>query len=97
MSNQTRTTIATVTIAAIALLGAAAARAADGEVRKIDRAQAKITLAHGEIKSMDMPAMTMVYRAKPPTLLDGLAVGDKVEFTPEKTDGQYVVTAIKKK
>ncbi|MFO1338931.1 MAG: copper-binding protein [Burkholderiaceae bacterium] len=92
------TKTATVTAAvAFALLGTATAHAADGEVRKIDRAQAKLTLAHGEIKSMDMPAMTMVYRVKPPTLLDGLAVGDKVEFTAEKTDGQYVVTAIKKK
>jgi Cu/Ag efflux protein CusF len=39
----------------------------------------------------------MVYRAKPATLLDGLAVGDRIEFTADKVDGQYVVTAIKKK
>ena len=82
---------------ATALLASVTARAADGEVRKIDRAQAKVTIAHGEIKSLDMPAMTMAYRAKPPSLLEGLAVGDRVSFNPEKVDGQYVVTAIEKK
>ncbi len=88
--------IATVALAGL-LAATAPARAADGEVRKIDRAQAKITLSHGEIKSLDMPAMTMVYRARSPNLLDGLAVGDRVEFSAEKIDGQYVVTAIAKK
>lgn len=81
----------------VALLGAWPARAADGEVRKIDRAQAKVTIAHGEIKNLGMPAMTMAYRAKPPRLLDGLAVGDRIEFSADKVDGQYVVTAIRKK
>jgi Cu/Ag efflux protein CusF len=88
------------TIAAAALVGwlaATSAQAADGEVRKLDRAQAKVTIAGGEVKNLGMPAMTMVYRAKPVTLLDGLAVGDRIEFTADKVDGQYVVTAIKKK
>ena len=87
-------------LAATALAGwlvATGALAADGEVRKIDRAQAKITIAGSEVKNLDMPAMTMVYRAKAPKLLDGLAVGDRVEFSADKVDGQYIVTAIKKK
>jgi Cu(I)/Ag(I) efflux system protein CusF len=85
------------TLSAAALLVTVSARAADGEVRKIDRAQAKVTIAQSEIKSLDMPAMTMAYRARPPSLLEGLAVGDRVSFSPEKVDGQYVVTAIEKK
>jgi len=84
-------------LSAAALLAATAAHAVDGEVRKIDRNQAKVTIAHGEIKSLDMPAMTMAYRARPPSLLEGLAVGDRVQFSAEKVDGQYVVTAIEKK
>lgn len=84
-------------LAALALLAAPAARAAEGVVRKLQPAQAKVTLAHGEIKELGMPAMTMAYRARPPSLLDGLTVGDRVEFTAEKVDGQYVVTAIRKK
>jgi Cu(I)/Ag(I) efflux system protein CusF len=79
------------------LWAAASAQAADGEVRKVDAAQGKVTIAHGEIKEMGMPAMTMAYRAKPARLLEGLAVGDKVQFSADKVDGQYVVTAIQKK
>ena len=37
-----------------------AAELASGEVKKIDKATQKITLKHGDIKSLDMPAMTMV-------------------------------------
>ncbi len=36
----------------------------EGEVSKIDKAQSKITLKHGEIKNLDMPGMTMVFQVK---------------------------------
>ena len=64
------------------------------EVRKVDKAQARITLRHGEIKNLDMPPMTMVFRVKNPRLIEKLAPGDKVLFSAEKIDGNYVVTAI---
>ena len=69
---------------------------ADGEVTKIDKAQAKITLRHGEIKSLDMPPMTMAYRVRDPKMLDSVAVGDQVRFAAEKVDGNFTVTAITK-
>jgi Cu(I)/Ag(I) efflux system periplasmic protein CusF len=72
------------------------AQAAEGDVRKVDMVQGKVTIQHGEIKNLDMPAMTMVYRAKPMTLLEGLKAGDHVQFEAAKVDGQYVVTAIRK-
>ena len=68
----------------------------DGEVRKIDKAQQKITLKHGAIKNIDMPAMTMVFRVKDAKMLDSLTEGDKVKFSAEKINGQYTVTAISK-
>jgi Cu/Ag efflux protein CusF len=40
--------------------------------------------------------MTMVFRVKDAKLLEGLAVGDKVKFTAEQIDGQYVVTQVAK-
>jgi Cu(I)/Ag(I) efflux system periplasmic protein CusF len=85
---------ATLTLAGLAW--AQAASPADGEVRKIDKAQAKITLKHGEIKNLDMPPMTMVFRVRNAALLDAVAVGDKVKFSAAKVDGDYVVTEIKK-
>jgi Cu/Ag efflux protein CusF len=33
----------------------------DGEVRKVDKEGGKLTLKHADIKSLDMPAMTMVF------------------------------------
>ena len=72
----------------------AAAQTADGEVRKVDKAQGKITLKHGEIKSIDMPPMTMVFKVKDPAILDRVKQGDKVEFSAEKIDGEYLVTGL---
>jgi uncharacterized cupredoxin-like copper-binding protein/Cu/Ag efflux protein CusF len=67
---------------------------ADGEVRKIDKEAGKLTLRHGEIKSLDMPPMTMVFQVKDVALLDKLKPGDKVKFSVEKSGGVYVVTSI---
>lgn len=66
----------------------------DGEVRKVDKAQGKLTLRHGPLKNFDMPAMTMVFRVSDPKLLDGLKEGDKVKFTAEKVNGAFTVTAL---
>lgn len=78
----------------LAAAGTAFAQSADGEVRKIDKGAKKITLKHGEIKSMDMPPMTMVYQVQDPALLDKVKEGDKVRFTAEKVGGAYTVTSI---
>lgn len=66
----------------------------EGEVRKVDIAQGKVTLRHGPLANLDMPAMTMVFTAADPKLLDGLKQGDKVRFTADKRDGTFFVTAI---
>ena len=86
------------TLVASVLATAAQAQPAPvaGEVLKVDKAQARVTLRHGEIKNLDMPAMTMVFRVKEPKLLDGLAAGDRVRFTADKVDGNFTVTSISK-
>ena len=76
--------------------GTAQAQAYDGEVMKIDKAQNKITLKHGELKDLDMPPMTMVFRMQDAKQLDALAVGDRVRFDAAKVGGAYTVTAIRK-
>ena len=86
-------------ITAAAILGAsvaAQAQAYDGEVMKIDKAQTKITLKHGELKGLDMPPMTMIFRMQDAKQLDALAVGDRVRFDATKVGGAYTVTAIRK-
>ena len=65
-----------------------------GEVRKVDRDNQKITIKHGEIKSLDMPPMTMVFTVKDPALLEVAKPGDKVRFGVAREGGKFVVTAI---
>jgi Cu/Ag efflux protein CusF len=64
-------------------------------VRKIDVAQAKITLKHAAIANIGMPAMTMVFKVADPSLLTGLTVNDEVLFSVEKQGSALVVTQIK--
>jgi Cu(I)/Ag(I) efflux system periplasmic protein CusF len=66
----------------------------EGEVRKVDKDAAKITLRHGDIKSLDMPPMTMVFQVKDKAMLDKVKAGDKVRFTAEKAGGALTITAI---
>jgi Cu(I)/Ag(I) efflux system protein CusF len=72
----------------------AAADMSDGEVRKVDKSAAKVTIKHGEIKNLEMPPMTMVFQVKDAALLDKVKAGDKVKFRAEKAGSGYVVTAI---
>ena len=65
-----------------------------GEIRKVDRENRKITIKHGDIKSLDMPAMTMVFNVKDAALLDVAKAGDKVRFGVAREDGKFVVTTI---
>jgi Cu/Ag efflux protein CusF len=85
-------TAAALTLAALAVQ----AQAYQGEVMKIDKAQGKLTLRHGELKGLDMPPMTMVFRVGNPALMDAVAVGDRVRFDAVKVGGNYTVTAISK-
>lgn len=66
----------------------------EAEVRKLDPAAAQVTLRHGEIRSLDMPAMTMVFQARDKRLLVGLKPGDKVRFRAAREGSQFIVTEL---
>ena len=66
----------------------------EGEVRKVDKDNKKITLKHGDIKNLDMPGMTMVFQVKDPAMLEQVKAGDKVRFVAEKVEGAVVVTSL---
>ena len=61
-----------------------------------DKAGRKITLRHGEIKSLDMPPMTMVFQVSDPALLDKVSAGDKVRFRADQSGGNYRVTDLQR-
>lgn len=81
-------------LALAAAAGVAATDLADGEVRKVDREAHKITIKHGEIKPLEMPAMTMVFNVKDAALLDKLKAGDRIRFKAVNEGGKYIVTEI---
>ena len=64
----------------------------DGEVRKVDKEGGKLTLRHADIKSLDMPAMTMVFVVKDKAMLDKLKAGDKIKFKVISDAGKLTVT-----
>ncbi len=66
----------------------------EGEVRKVDKDAKKITIKHGPLENLEMPAMTMVFQVKDPAMLDRVKAGDKVKFTAEKVGGAFTVTRI---
>lgn len=73
---------------------AASAPQVDGEVRKVDKEQGKITLRHGPIPNLDMGGMTMVFKVSDPQWLDTVKAGDKVRFTADKVNGAFTVTSL---
>ena len=80
--------------AASAATAANAATTTDGEVKKIDVENKKLTIKHGEIKNLGMPGMTMVFQVSDPAFLEKVKSGDKVRFTAEKVNGAFTVTSI---
>lgn len=68
----------------------------EAEVRRVDKEGLRLTLKHGEIKSLDMPAMTMAFRVRDKATLDGLNVGDRVRVQVLRESGQFVVVALRR-
>jgi len=59
-------------------------------------AASKMTIKHEPIASLGWPAMTMSFRAKPVSLLNGLKVGQKIAFDANQGSGLPEITAIRK-
>lgn len=66
----------------------------DGEIRKVDPDNKKLTIKHGPLQNLDMPGMTMVFQVSDDAMLERLHVGDKVRFAAERVDGKLTVTEI---
>jgi Cu(I)/Ag(I) efflux system periplasmic protein CusF len=66
----------------------------EGEVRKIDLQNKRITLKHGPLKNLDMPAMTMAFQASDLAMLSKVKVGDQVRFVAANPGGMLTVTEI---
>ncbi len=68
----------------------------EGEVRKVDKDSEKLTIRHGALENLGMPAMTMVFRVKDVAMLDQVKAGDRIRFTAENPGGAFVVTRLER-
>ena len=80
--------------AASGAIAASAGAMTEGEVRKVDKENRKITLKHAEIENLEMPGMTMVFQVKDAAMLGTVKQGDKIMFKAEKAGGALVITQI---
>ena len=67
-----------------------------GVITEIDTKEATLTVKHEPIPSLGWPSMTMPFRANPPSLLNGLKVGQKIDFDTNEGHGLPEITAIRK-
>lgn len=73
------------------LKSADAASMSTGEVKKIDKDAGKITIKHGPLDNLGMPAMTMIFRVKDAAMLEQVRPGDTISFIAEKANGALTV------
>jgi len=81
---------ATTTVAS----SAAPAPLVDGLVKRVDPAGARVTVAHGPIPNIGMPAMTMVFRLKDPSWAARLKAGEQIRFSADEVNGQLIITRL---
>jgi Cu/Ag efflux protein CusF len=67
---------------------------ASGVVKKVDASKGTATIAHGPVKELSWPAMTMAFKVKDKTLLAKLGVDKKVDFVLAQEGKDYVITAV---
>ncbi|MBB3353596.1 Cu/Ag efflux protein CusF [Rhizobium sp. BK049] len=82
-------------ISVSAAFGAFAQEFTKGVVNKVDAKAQKVTIKHEDLKNLDMPAMTMVFRVEDPALLEKLKAGSNIEFVAERVNGKLTVTDVK--
>jgi Cu/Ag efflux protein CusF len=73
---------------------AAAPVMTDGVVQAVDATKGVVTLKHGEIVNMQMPAMTMAFGVADKKMLTGIKAGDSVKFRVEMVKNTPTVTRI---
>jgi Cu/Ag efflux protein CusF len=67
-----------------------------GVIRGVDTQAALVTLEHDEIPGL-MMAMTMPFPVVDPAILEGLSVGDEVDFVVKQEGERTVVTQIRRR
>jgi Cu(I)/Ag(I) efflux system protein CusF len=65
------------------------------KVKDVSRSKGTVTLAHGPVKSLKWPPMTMRFSVKDKALFDKLVVASEVQIEFVQQGSEYVVTSVK--
>lgn len=66
----------------------------EGVVKKVNKDQGKLTIQHGPLENLGMPAMTMIFRVQDPAMLNRVKPGDNIRFLADKVNGRLTVTRV---
>ena len=67
----------------------------DGTVTEV-RPGGELTIKHGPLPNLDMPAMTMVFKLNDPAMGKGVKKGDKIKMHVEDVGGKLTIMHLKK-
>ena len=62
--------------------------------KKVDAKGKKVTIIHGPLENLDMPSMTMVFKADE-ALIAKMKEGQNIEFVADRVKGKLTVTEMK--
>ena len=57
----------------------------------------QVTISHGPVEGLGWPAMTMTFRAGSPEMVQGVGVGDRVDFAFRQDGSVYTLTFLQKR
>lgn len=89
------TTLSLSAALALASLPALAETFVRGIVEEVNADTGRLTLNHEALVDLDMDAMTMIFRLAEPEMIDGLEVGDEIEFVADRVNGRLTVVALR--
>lgn len=67
---------------------------ARGDVEKIDPQAGTITVRHGPVVNLRLPATTTVFRVKDRALISQVKQGDRINFSADEINGLLTVTRV---
>jgi Cu/Ag efflux protein CusF len=69
----------------------------DAVVKHVDAASGMVTLKHGALTNVGMPAMTMAFKAQNAAMLNSVREGDNVKVRIENVDGTMTIVKMAKR
>jgi Cu(I)/Ag(I) efflux system protein CusF len=69
----------------------------DAVVKHVDAASGMVTLKHGALTNVGMPAMTMAFKAKDAAMVSSVKEGDNVKVRVEDVDGTMTIVKMAKR